>query len=141
MDLSLMWAIVLIILILAEIFTFNLVSIWFVIGSIVAFAMSFFNDNMILQILVFVVVSLLTLIITKPLCNKYMNKKRENTNLDSVVGKIAIVVKEPTKTSKGQAKVEGKIWTVVSEDILSIDDKVEVEEIEGVKLKVRKVKK
>jgi Membrane protein implicated in regulation of membrane protease activity len=141
MDLSIMWLVVLILFILVEIFTFDLISIWFILGSVVSLILSLFVDNFIIQVLVFSLVSLITLILSRPFVKKYMDNKRENTNFDVVVGKIAIVTKEPTKTTKGQAKVEGKLWTIISDDEIEIDDKVEVLKIEGVKLKVRKVEK
>lgn len=141
MNLSIIWVIVLILFILTEMFTFNLVSIWFVVGSIVALGLSFFTDNFIFQVLVFSVVSLLTLILFKPFFNKYMVKKIEKTNLDSVIGKIAIVTKSPTRTSNGQAKIQGKFWTIISDDEIELNEEVEVLSIEGVKLKVRKVDK
>lgn len=141
MALSIMWLIIMILFIFVEIFTFNLVSIWFIFGSLLALIFSLFVDNFIVQVTVFVITSLVTLIFSRPFVKKYMAKKIEKTNLDLVIGKTAIVTTAPTKISNGQAKIQGKFWTIISDDKIELNDEVEVLEIEGVKLKVRKVEK
>lgn len=141
MALSIMWLIIMILFIFVEIFTFNLVSIWFIFGSLLALILSLFVDNFIVQVTVFVITSLVTLILSRPFVKKYMAKKIEKTNLDLVIGKTAIVTTAPTKISNGQAKIQGKFWTIISDDKIELNDEVEVLEIEGVKLKVRKVEK
>lgn len=141
MDLSIMWLIVMILFIFVEMFTFNLVSIWFIFGSFLALILSLFVDNFVAQVTVFVITSLITLVLSRPFVKKYMANKIEKTNLDLVIGKIAIVTVAPTKTNNGQAKVQGKFWTIISEDKIELNDEVEVLEIDGVKLKVRKVDK
>lgn len=141
MELWIMWLIILLLFILVEIFTFNLVAIWFIIGSVVSLILSLFIDSFIIQVLVFVLVTLFTLILSKPFVKKYMNKKMVKTNLDTVIGKTAIVTKKPTRSNNGQVKIQGKYWTIITEDKLEIDDEVEILNIEGVKLRVRKVDK
>jgi len=140
MDYKILWAVVVVLFVLIELFTFNLVALWFVFGSVVAFALAFFVDSFITQILVFGIVSLISLIITKPLADKYMVNKIVKNNADYIIGKKGVITKAPTKTVNGQAKVDGKQWTVCSDAKIEVDDEIEVLSIDGVKLKVRKVK-
>ena len=140
MDLRILWGIVILLFILLEVFTFNLVALWFIAGALVSFALSFFVDSFATQLLVFGIVSLISLMLTKPLADKYMINKIAKNNAEYLVGKKGIVLKAPTKsTLVGQAKVDGKQWTISSSDKLKADDDIEVIDIEGIKLIVRKV--
>jgi len=141
MDLRIVWAIVIVLFVILEVFTFNLVALWFIAGAVVAFAVSFFVDSFVTQILIFGIVSLIALIVTKPLADKYMVNKIARNNADYVIGKTGVIIKSPTKTTTGQAKVDGKQWSVSSREKLIVDDEIEVLNIEGIKLEVRKVKK
>ena len=120
-----------------EAFTSQLVSIWFVLGSVCAAITSIFTDSVPIQSAVFLVVSLIALVVTRPLVNKIRQKKgKTSTNADRLIGKIGIVISDIDDVQKvGQIKVEGEIWTAKSQyaPILK-DSKVKVLSIEGVKL-------
>lgn len=120
-----------------EAFTSQLVSIWFVLGSVCAAITSIFTDSIPIQSAVFLVVSLIALIVTRPLVNKIRQKKgKTSTNADRLIGKIGIVLSDIEDIQKvGQVKVEGEIWTAKSQSApIAKASKVKVLAIEGVKL-------
>lgn len=133
-----MWLIVFVILLLIEISTTNLVSIWLAFGALLAFFTSLLCDIAWVQITVFFIVSIIALIATRPIVKRYMNPKIERTNYDSVIGKTAIVTKDIKKLEVGEVKVDGKFWSAKSDDELKKDEEVEILRIEGVKLIVKR---
>ena len=132
------WFIIFLLLLLIEIFTVNLVTIWFAIGALASLASTYFTDNVIIQIVVFVVVSILMLIILKPLTKRFKTKHVIATNLDRVIGMEAIVTEEISKNKVGEVRVDGKKWSAVSNETIPKDAIVIVQKIEGVKLIVKK---
>ncbi len=139
---SLWWFLAFIFFLFLELATVNLVSIWFAIGCLGAIIIDIFTDTFIWQLLGFGVVSLVTLIITKPLVKKFKANKVVPTNLDRVIGKRAEVIKKITKDDYGEVKILGTIWTACSKkETFEVGDKVFVEAIEGVKLIVSKEEK
>ena len=85
------WLIVLAVCLVIEIATYGLVTIWFAGGALVTFFVSLLTDNLAVQIVIFLVVSLIMLIFTRPIAMKLVNGKRTRTNVDSVIGKICKV--------------------------------------------------
>lgn len=132
------WFIIFIVLLIIEIFTVNLVTIWFAIGALAAIISTYFTDNLIIQISIFIVVSILMLIILKPLTKRFRNKKAVATNLDRVIGMEAIVTEEISKNKIGEVRVDGKKWSAVADEKIPVDTVVRVQKIEGVKLIVKK---
>ena len=133
------WLGVVIALILIEAMTVNLVTIWYVASAIVAMILSIFIDNYFIQFLVFVLLGTLLLLTTRDYLVKLIGNKQQKTNLDRVVGMIAIVTKEIAKNKPGEVKVDGKYWTAMSDKKIKVDSTVKVLEIDGVKLKVEEV--
>jgi len=136
-----LWLIVAVILAVVEGATLNLTTIWFALGALAAWLATFLNFSWGFQIGVFVVVSGILLVFTKPLVKKYLKIGSVKTNAEEVLGKDAIVIEEIDNiNSKGKVKVKGQIWTARSDDsqIIKIDSIVKVLRIEGVKLIVKK---
>lgn len=138
---SIYWFLLTIILIFIELITVNLVTIWFAFGSVAAMVTGSFTESLIIQVIVFIVVSLISLLVTKPLIRKFKMTKIEPTNVDRVVGKVGVVTKKISKMKYGEVKVLGSIWTAVSEEAIEEDTKVIVKKIDGVKLIVEKEEK
>lgn len=135
------WAAAILVFGIAEGITAQLVSIWFVIGAIAGLIAAFLGATIPIQIVVFVAVSIVALLLTRPIVKKKLTPKIESTNADRCIGQDALVVEEIDNISaKGQVKVDGKIWTARSSngDIIEADRLVEVEKIDGVKLIVSK---
>ena len=134
-----LWLIIFIVLIITELLTINLVTIWFAIGSLVSFFVSLFSDNTSLQIGIFVVVSFIALLLTKKIVNKVKNKQIIPTNLDRVIGEVGIVTETISPLKIGEVKVDGKRWSAVSDTEIKLNEKVKILAIDGVKLKCQRV--
>lgn len=134
------WAAAIVIFGTLEAVTAQLVSIWFVFGAIAALIASFFNVPFAVQVIIFVAVTVLALVITRPLVKKFINPKRVKTNADKVVGQAGIVVQDINNVeATGQVKVDGQIWTARSTDnnVIASGNEVIIEKIDGVKLIVK----
>jgi membrane protein implicated in regulation of membrane protease activity len=138
MNLWVLWLIIVVILIMIEVSTINLVSIWFVISGIVSLILSFFIDSFMLQFAIFVILGLILLITTKKFLDKWINPRSERTNLDRVIGTIAVVTVPIGKNKVGEVKTLGKYWSAISNKKIDIGEEVIVDAIDGVKLIVRK---
>ena len=138
---SYLWVLIIILLAIAEITTINLTTIWFVASGLVALVLSFFIDNFLIQLGVFVVLGIFLLITTKSKLQALVNEHREKTNLDRIIGMQGYVVEKITKRKNGAVKVDGKVWTAFADKTSPVDSDVKILAIEGVKLKVEKVGK
>ncbi len=129
-----------IIMAVCEAATTQLVSIWFVVGAVCAAITSAFTSSILIQSAVFLVVSLIAILITRPLVKKLRkNSKIQSTNADSLIGQVGDVIsKISDKQSIGQVKLAGKVWSARSDYApIEAGTKVEVLSIEGVKLIVK----
>ena len=142
-----MWAIWLIasgIFFLGEIFTISFLLFWPGVGAFLAFLTSLIvPENLLVQIIVFVVSTILMIIFTKPLINKlFKNKDNTSMNNSAVLGKKGIVIKKMDKDNPvGQVKVNGELWSAIKSDkdkAINVGESVIIEKIDGVKLLVRK---
>ena len=130
------WLIFFIILVIIELITVNLVTIWFALGALITSLVSLYTTDTVILLAFFVVTSLLLLILTKPVVKKLKVKKVVATNLDQVIGKTGIVSVPIEKDQIGEVKVLGKTWSAYSDKEISKDKKVKILSISGVKLKV-----
>lgn len=143
MSLAIIWLVVLVVCLIIEISTLGLASIWFAGGALLAMLIAVIGGPLWLQILVFLVTSIVLLVFTRPVATKYFNKNRTKTNVESVVGKQAIVT-EKIDNLKGAGRIitNGMEWTARSLDDSLIEEGavVVIEKIEGVKaiVKIRK---
>lgn len=138
---SYLWVLIIILLALAEVTTVNLTTIWFVASGLVSLILSFFIDDFLIQLGVFVILGIILLITTKSKLQALVNERREKTNLDRIVGMQGYVVEKITKRKNGAVKVDGKVWTAFADQTIPKDSDVEILAIEGVKVKVKKVGK
>jgi len=135
------WFIAFVILLIIELVTVNLVTIWFAIGAVAAIITTIFTDSILIQSIVFVVVSVIALLITKPLIKKFKKFEVEPTNSDRVIGKVGDVTKKIEKNKYGEVKVYGNTWTASSKGVIEVGERVRVLSIDGVKLIVEKEEK
>ena len=125
---------------IAEIFTLGFLVFWLGVGAVLAMVVSLFTDNILIQIVVFVISSIALILSTKPLVKKFVDKKTIPTNKDSLIGKKGMVIEEISPLhNKGQVKLNGEVWSAISKDntIIEKDKEVEVQGVTGVKLVVR----
>ena len=135
------WLIITVILIVVEIITLGLTSIWFAGGAFVAGLISLTGAHWLVQLLVFAVVSTLLFVFTRPFAAKHLMKNVEKTNVDSLIGQTGLVTQDiDNLNAKGQVKVRGQIWTArsISDEVkLHEGQKVSIESISGVKVIVK----
>ena len=134
------WAVAIVVFGILEGMTAQLVSIWFVLVSIAALIASLCSASLPVQVIIFVAVTIVTLVATRPIVKKKVNVKAEKTNADRCIGESAVVCEEINNLeAKGQVKTDGKIWTARSSDgsIIPENTIVTVEKIDGVKLIVK----
>ena len=131
------WAVAVVAFVILELATVGLASIWFALGALSALVAALLHAPLWLQIVLFAVVSVATLLLTRPLAKKYINSKTMATNADRVIGRRA-VVKERIDELAGTGAVlaDGKMWSARTTDGSTVEpgDVVTVREIRGVKL-------
>ncbi len=135
------WFSVIIIAAFIEVVTLDLTSLWFSIGAVVSFILAIVGVGTGVQFGVFLGSSLFLILSVRPLAKKYFRTNIVGTNVDRLVGKIAICTQEIPPGERGEVRVEGKYWTAISSgtETIQVDDKVEILAIEGAKLIVVKV--
>lgn len=138
------WLILAGIFLIIEIFTLGFLVFWLSVGALLTMFVSFFTQNIIIQMSVFVVSSTILIFATKPFVKKFAKTKTIKTNAFSIVGQNGIVIKDiDSINSKGQIKVDGEVWSAVGKNDINIETGTEVEivEIKGVKAIVTPLKK
>lgn len=132
------WLTVVILLTIIEMMTTNLTTIWFVISGLAAIGVSFITGNFLIQFACFVILGIILLVVSKPFVKKILHKKEEKTNVDRIIGMTGVVTKNFDEMKIGEVKVDGKIWTAISDEVFKEKEKVKILEITGSKLKVGK---
>ena len=139
------WLVAFGVLLLIEIFTLGLTTIWFAAGALAAFLMAVLNLPMMVQVIVFLAVSILMLVFTRPIMMKHLNAKTTKTNAESLVGgKARVLIPVNNLKSEGQVMVNGMEWTARStkdEVTFQKDEMVRIAGIAGVKLMIEKFDK
>lgn len=136
------WAVLTVILIGSEIATVQLISVWFGAGSLVAFISSFMGIDFYMQVIIFIAVSIILLLATRPFVRRFLNEKNHvKTNADSLVGKDCIVRDEVNNLlGSGRVLVSGLDWAARSYDnaiICKAGETCAITEIQGVTLIVK----
>lgn len=137
---GIIWLAIIVVMAIIEIITLGLTTIWFAGGALVAFIASLFGVSLPIQIVLFVIVSLVLLAFTRPFAVKFVNKNRTRTNAESLIGKSAIVLEDINNLkAEGAVSVNGQEWTARAADdtVITKDTVVEIVEIKGVKLMVK----
>ncbi len=143
-NMTVMWLGILVILVVIELFTMGLTTIWFAGGALVAALISIPGTPLIVQILFFLIVSILLLYFTRPIAVKYFNRDRTRTNVESLIGRQAIVISEINNVEGiGQVNTGGMEWSARSSYhniVIPVGAVVTVLGIDGVKLIVEERK-
>ena len=113
---TIFWFILFIVMLVVEFLTAGLVSIWFAFGALCTMLIAYLTDILVIQIASFIIISILTLILKKPLIKKFKVFDVQPTNSDRVIGKIADVTKDITPNNFGEVKIFGNYWTAISEE-------------------------
>lgn len=145
MNSAVIWLVLVIVLLAIEIATLGLTTVWFARpGAAAAFISTFFGASMGVQTGIFLVLSLILLLVTRPAAMRFMKKGQVKTNADSLIGRIAVATKEINNLAQtGEVDIADISWTARSRDDLKIipaGSKVKICAIEGVKLIVEEIK-
>ena len=131
------WLIASAVFLLIEILTLGLTSIWFAGGAVIAAILAFIGGPLWLQVIIFIAVSCLLFVLTRPVAKRYLNGRVHKTNVDALIGKKGLV-KETIHNveEKGVVRINGLDWSARSVDGDEILEGAEVviREIQGVKL-------
>ena len=107
MQTTVIWLSLFVLFLVIEIITMGLTTIWFAGGALVAFL----GLGLGVQIIIFAIVSLALLAVTRPLAMKYFNQERQKTGAELLIGQKALVIEEiDTLSSKGRVEVRGQEW-------------------------------
>lgn len=131
------WTVLIVVFFVVEGATAALASIWFAAGALVALAAAFLDAPIWLQVAIFIVISVVSLLITRPLARKYVTQKAQPTNADKVIGTTVTVSERIDNIERtGEVSVGARIWIARSESGNPIEQGtlVKVKAIEGVKL-------
>lgn len=110
-----LWLVLLVVFLVIEIATMGLTTIWFAAGAVVATLLALVHAPFWLQLIAFLLVSMVMLIFTRPVAVKYFNRDRVRTNVESMIGKEAIVVYEVDNLQGlGRVIVGGQEWSARS---------------------------
>ncbi len=136
------WLILAVIMAVFEILTQGLSTIWFAIGALAAFIVAVAGGNVPLQIVVFILVSIVMLLLVRPVSVKLLSGKIVKTNIDALVGRKVTVLKDINNIKEtGSVTLDGTTWnarSVNDEDLISSGDTVVIEKVEGNKLIVKR---
>lgn len=135
--LLILWIAAAVVFAVIEAATAQILTLWFCIGSIGAIIAYALGASLTVQVVVFIAVSLLTLVIARPYLRRFTRTKVQPTNLDMCIGQQALVTERISNLDgTGQAKIRGTIWTARSSDgtVIESGALVKVLSIEGVKL-------
>ena len=135
------WLIALVVFLVIEAATLGLATIWFAGGAPVALIAAMCGAGIVIQIVLFLVVSLILLFFTRPLAVRFLNKDTLKTNVDRVVGMEGVVTEEISNLAgTGKVSLGGNMWTARTENeggTIPVDAVVTVLRVEGVKLIVK----
>lgn len=139
---NILWICVALVSLAIEILTPSaLVIIWCFFGALVALLLSLFNISVVIQIVVFAVVSVVMMITIRPVATRYLRGNTIATNADRVIGEIGVVSKEIKEDEWGEVYVQAHYWSAVEVDRKCIEKgkKVKIMAIEGAKLIVKEI--
>lgn len=136
------WLGLMLMLLAIEGLTLSLTTLWFALGSLIAWVAAALGLPLWAQVFTFLLVSSVSLYYTRPIAMKYLKIGTQKTNVDLLIGELGIVTEDivPIQSS-GQVKVKGQVWSAKTDNNISIlsGENIQIIRVEGVKLVVRKV--
>ena len=110
---TIVWSVVIALGLILELFTFELVSIWFAVGAILALILQIVGVSVVWQIVAFFVLSIVAIAVTRPLFKRILSKSEGNTNLDAEIGTSVKVSTAIIGDEKGTVKINGVVWNAI----------------------------
>lgn len=137
---AIFWLVMVAVMLVIEIITLGLTTVWFSIGAAVAAVVAYLGGPLWLQIVLFAVVSVIIMLLMRPFAMKVMDKNRTKTNIDEMIGTSATVIESiDNKKEQGKVRYRGVEWMArnVEDGIISEGENVTIDAVSGVKLMVR----
>ncbi|MDD7403530.1 MAG: NfeD family protein [Butyribacter sp.] len=135
------WLIAVGVFLVLEILTMGLTTIWFAGGALVAFLAGMLGAPLWIQVVLFLAVSIVLLIFTRPIAEKHLNSSRTKTNVDEIVGKQGKVIEKIDNFNQtGKVILNGMEWMARSQEedcIIPDGARVEVTAVEGAHVLVK----
>ncbi|MDR0850083.1 MAG: NfeD family protein [Christensenellaceae bacterium] len=125
------WAIIIAVLLIVEFTTMGLVSIWFALGAVVGFVLSFFGIPWYWEVVASLGAGFILLASTRKFVVKFLQIKAVNTNADSMVGKETLLLEDVDIDKKGSVRLNGTTWTAAGEKAIAQGVRVRVVKLEG----------
>ncbi len=141
-SLSVLWLVAAVALSVVEIITMGLTTIWFAIGAVAALICALVGAPIWLQVAVFIVVSVVVLVLVRPIAAAHFNNRLKKTNIDAYVGR-KLIAKTDIDNLHGTGKVDmdGSTWLALSSMdnvVIHAGEEVKVVEVRGAKLIVER---
>lgn len=137
------WLVVAGIFFIIELCTTGFLVFWLGLAALISMIVSFFTTNIVIQTILFVALSIILIVFTRPILNKFFKLKDDSSlqsNIYSVIGKEGIVVEDINCIDyTGKVKVAGELWSAISNNDIPKNTHIKVTEIDGVKLKVEPI--
>ncbi|MBE6851248.1 MAG: NfeD family protein [Ruminococcus sp.] len=128
------WGIIFVVMVILELCTMQLISVWFAAGSLAAFIAAALQVPPLGQAIIFTAASVLLLVATKPILKKFRVGDKIPTNLDAEIGKTAVVTEEINEAKNtGRVRIGGVNWRARTRDgaVIAVDAAVKVLELSG----------
>jgi len=136
---TILWISAAVILGIIEASTVNLITVWFAVSAFITAVFSALEINFGVQITIFIVLSAVLVLLTRPLAKRFISQKTVATNADRVIAKEGIVTQKiDTIENSGQVKVMGQVWSAKTRNGETLEEEtpVVVEALEGVRVVV-----
>ena len=133
------WLAAFVIFLIFELFTPTLVFVGFALGALISGIVSFFYpESYYCQIGIFIAVAVIMLPLSRKLAKKISKESPQKSNVDALIGKVALVTKKIDADFGGQVQLEGEQWSAVAEENIDTKEKVIVESVTGNRLHVKR---
>jgi len=134
-----LWLGIFVVALMVEFATADMVSVWFALAAIPSFILALLNVNIVIQVVLFAIVTILLLALTRPLAMKYFKTNEIKTNVDLYIGASGVCIQLIEIDSIGRVKVRNQDWSAISNEVIQVGENVRVLDVEGAKLIVEKI--
>ena len=135
------WIAVLVMAVVGEAMTTDLVAIWFFPAALISLVLELCSVPWWVQLLVFILIGLVLVLSMRRICRRFLGAKEPKTNAESLIGRTCMVTEEISNINEvGEVKVGGLCWSARAEDparVIAVGEQVTILKIEGVKLIVK----
>ncbi len=133
------WLGIFVVALTIEFMTADMVSIWFSIAAIPSFLLALFSGWVWLQVTLFIVLTIVLFLFTRPVVMKYFKVNEIKTNVDSIVGQEGVVIVKISENGRGRVQLRLNDWAAVAHETIDVDERIRVLDVEGATLIVEKI--